>query len=69
MDRRSFIKKAGVASAGAAASAVLAAPAIAQETLTIGIMVPTTGSEATGIDRFFVGAMFGLPVIPGSYFS
>ncbi|RYF69939.1 MAG: ShlB/FhaC/HecB family hemolysin secretion/activation protein, partial [Comamonadaceae bacterium] len=29
----------------------------------------TTGSEATGIDRFFVGAMFGLPVIPGSYFS
>ena len=31
MDRRSFIKKAGVASAGAAASAVLAAPAIAQE--------------------------------------
>jgi len=31
MDRRSFIKKAGVAGAGAAASAVLAAPAIAQE--------------------------------------
>ncbi|MGF0539214.1 TRAP transporter substrate-binding protein [Agrobacterium sp. ES01] len=31
MDRRSFIKKAGVASAGAAASTVLAAPAIAQE--------------------------------------
>ncbi len=31
MDRRSFIKKAGVAGAGAAASTVLAAPAIAQE--------------------------------------
>lgn len=31
MDRRSFIKSAGVAGAGAAASTVLAAPAIAQE--------------------------------------
>lgn len=31
MDRRSFIKNAGVAGAGAAASTLLAAPAIAQE--------------------------------------
>jgi TRAP-type mannitol/chloroaromatic compound transport system substrate-binding protein len=30
MDRRSFIKKAGVAGAGAAAATTLAAPAIAQ---------------------------------------
>src|SRR5687768_86175 len=33
--------------AGLALAFALGAPAIAQDTLTIGIMVPTTGSEAT----------------------
>ena len=35
------------AAAGVALALALAAPGIAQDTLTIGIMVPTTGSEAT----------------------
>ncbi|RYG96561.1 MAG: branched-chain amino acid ABC transporter substrate-binding protein, partial [Alphaproteobacteria bacterium] len=33
--------------AGLALALALGAPAIAQDTMTIGIMVPTTGSEAT----------------------
>lgn len=48
MDRRSFIKKAGLVSAGAAASTTLAAPAIAQGNRTL-TLVTTWGRGAAGV--------------------
>ena len=54
MDRRSFIKKAGVAGAGAAASTVLAAPAIAQENPKITWRL--TSSFPKSLDTIYGGA-------------
>ncbi|NKN35448.1 TRAP transporter substrate-binding protein [Agrobacterium sp. a22-2] len=54
MDRRSFIKNAGVASAGAAASTVLAAPAIAQTNPKITWRL--TSSFPKSLDTIFGGA-------------
>ncbi len=54
MDRRSFIKKAGVAGAGAAASTVLAAPAIAQENPKITWRM--TSSFPKALDTIYGGA-------------
>jgi TRAP-type mannitol/chloroaromatic compound transport system substrate-binding protein len=54
VDRRSFIKKAGLASAGAAASTVLAAPAIAQENEKITWRL--TSSFPKALDTIYGGA-------------
>ncbi|MBP1848972.1 TRAP transporter substrate-binding protein [Rhizobium halophytocola] len=54
MDRRSFIRKAGVAGAGAAASTVLAAPAIAQESPKITWRL--TSSFPKSLDTIYGGA-------------
>ena len=54
MDRRTFFRKAGVVSAGAAASAALAAPAIAQEAPKIAWRL--TSSFPKGLDTIFGGA-------------
>ncbi|PZU89150.1 MAG: ABC transporter substrate-binding protein [Shinella sp.] len=55
MDRRSFIKKAGVTGAGVAASTVLAAPAIAQENPKITWRL--TSSFPKSLDTIYGGAM------------
>jgi TRAP-type mannitol/chloroaromatic compound transport system substrate-binding protein len=55
MDRRSFIKKAGVAGAGAAAAATLAAPAIAQENPKITWRI--TSSFPKSLDTIYGGAV------------
>lgn len=54
MDRRSFIKKAGVTTAGAAGAATLAAPAIAQESPTINWRL--TSSFPKSLDTIFGAA-------------
>lgn len=54
MDRRSFIKKAGVTGAGAAAATVLAAPAIAQENAKITWRL--TSSFPKSLDTIYGGA-------------
>ena len=55
MDRRSFIKKAGVASVGAAGAAVLAAPAIAQQAPKITWRL--TSSFPKSLDTIYGGAV------------
>ncbi len=55
MDRRSFIKKAGATGAGVAASAVLAAPAIAQENPKVTWRL--TSSFPKSLDTIYGGAV------------
>ncbi|MBW8322509.1 MAG: twin-arginine translocation signal domain-containing protein, partial [Rhizobium sp.] len=55
MDRRSFIKKAGVAGTGVAASTVLAAPAIAQENPKVTWRL--TSSFPKSLDTIYGGAV------------
>ncbi|MGO7427838.1 ABC transporter substrate-binding protein, partial [Rhizobium ruizarguesonis] len=54
MDRRSFFKKAGTASAGAVAATALAAPAIAQENPKIAWRL--TSSFPKSLDTIYGGA-------------
>ena len=54
MDRRSFMKRAGVTTAGAAGAATLAAPAIAQESPTINWRL--TSSFPKSLDTIFGAA-------------
>ena len=63
MDRRSFIKKAGLAGAGAAAATTLAAPAIAQGSPKISWRC--TSSFPKALDTIFGAAETMANFIPG----